>query len=99
MKTANVNGTRLSITYRTDTKMYTRLSATGTKTAQYGADVYDVVGDEKSIVLVATAANGSTLAKFTKVISIEEYEEIADLYDVYNEGAYHLAVMAKLGFE
>jgi len=100
MKTATINGKRVTISYKTNTSMYTRLSPqNGGKTAQYGADIYSVDNDNDNIVIVATSHNGSTLKKTTTVITRERYDDILEIYDPYNEFPFHSAIMNELGFQ
>jgi len=99
MKSAMVNGKRESITFRTNSEMYTRMSHGGLKTAQYGADIYNVDNNKNYIVIVATSHNGSTLSRTVKAITAESYEKILDLYDAYNALDYHQALMSELGFK
>lgn len=100
MKTAMVDGVRQDLSYRTSTDMYTRLTnPLNGKTAQFGADAYTPDNSDDLIVLVATSHNGSTLQATTKVISLNEWESLVSLHDVYNGTPFHFAVMSKLGFE
>lgn len=98
MKTAMINGKRESITYKTNSGMYTRFNHSTLRPGQYGADVYTTESPDY-IVIVATSHNGSTFKNTTKVITTKQYESISDLYDPYNDYLYHEALMNELGFE
>ncbi len=98
MKTVNVNGKRLNITYRTNSEMRTKASHKGRVFTQgLGCDVYDVE-DGKHIAMILNSVNGDVL-KSTTVITTEEYEQIADLYDAYHVGRYHTACLERCGAE
>lgn len=93
-----IDGKRHNISKKTCTDMYTRLSAEGLKTGQYGADIYDAEGSERIVLIATSPTSDSGLRSFITDISAEEYQIISDLYDPYDGIPYHLAIMEKLGF-
>lgn len=99
MKTVSIEGKTESISYKTDTGMYTRYQHPDIdRPAQYGADIYTVDSDEDLIVLVGTAHIGGTLSETRTIINYTEYSELAAQHDPYNDIHFHRAVMERLGF-
>ncbi len=99
METVKIDGKSMKIKYRTDSGMRTKASFGGkTFTQGLGCDVYNVE-DGKHIALVLCNSNLADLLKSVTVISIDEYDEISNLYDPYNGGRYHTALLEKCGAE
>jgi len=100
MANATVNNRKQKLIYRTSTGLYySHVNPHTGKLGQYGADVYDVEGDENHVVLFATSGRtGSRLNNTKTVVTKERYESLADLHDPYDNFPFHNAVMSEMGF-
>lgn len=103
MKTAMIDGIRKNISFKCNTRLYLRhshpaLTRSARKSGQYGGDIYTVDDDDSVKVLVGTATNGADLDRTITVISQEDYSEIVELDDPYNNIPFHNAIMSKMGF-
>jgi len=98
MKTVEIENVRLDVTYRTNSEMRTKSSFAG-KTYNQGlaCDVYNVSGGEH-VALILNSVNGDILNS-TTVISIEEYDQILELYEPTAAGRYHTALLERCGAE
>ena len=98
MRTVNVENKRLKVTYRTNSEMRTKAGYAGKLFNQgLSCDVYNVE-DDKHIALVLNSVNAD-IKESTTVITIDEYEQIADLYEPTAGGKYHTALLEKCGAE
>ncbi len=98
MKTVEIKGMRLDVNYRTNSEMRTKASFFGKLyNSGLGCDVYNVENGTH-IALILNSTSGDILNS-TTVISVEEYEEIADLYEPTAGGRYHTALLEKCGAE
>jgi len=96
MKTVKIENTRLNVTYRTNSEMRTKASFRGiTYNQGLSCDVYNVE-DNIHIALVLNSVNGD-IKNSTTIITIDEYEEIADIYEPTSAGRYHTALLEKCG--
>lgn len=98
MKTVTVEGVKKRLTFKTDTGLYTRFTAPSGKSGQYGADIYTIDGDENHLVIVGTSPYSFGLRSTTTVVTAQRYAALAELYDPYNDIAFHEAVMSEIGF-
>ena len=95
MKTVLVNGVRLSVKYKTCIEMRTKASYRNRLYKQgLGCDVYSV--EDGQLALVLNSINGDILNSVV-VISKQEYEKIAELYEPTATGQYHTALLTACG--
>lgn len=96
-----IQNNKYKVEHRTDTGMYLRAEKTTYpkfSAGQYSCDVYNVLDDDNIVILVACSTRGM-LRQTAVIISIERYDDILNLHDVYNTQPYHWALMSEVGFD
>jgi len=98
MKTVKIEGTKFNVEYKTNSEMRTKATFSGKNYNQgLSCDVYDVE-DDKHVALILNSVNGDIL-RSTTILTLEEYKEIAELYDPSEGGRYHTALLEICGAE